>query len=100
MGTVLGFVILYVLLLLAGAVALSLFGNDLLTALTASAANVGNIGPGFGLVGPAENYGWMSDPELLILCFLMVAGRLEIYTVLLLLRPEFWRRGRRGVVTE
>ena len=99
MATVLGFVILYVLLLLSGAVALSLFGNDLLTSLAASAATVGNIGPGFGAVGPVENYGWMSDPELLILSFLMVVGRLEIYTVLLLFRPEFWRRGRRGVVS-
>ncbi len=100
MARVLGFVILYVLLLLSGAVAISLFGNDLLTSLAASAATVGNIGPGFGGVGPVENYGWMSDPEMLILSFLMVVGRLEIYTVLLLLRPEFWRRGRRGVVTE
>jgi len=99
MATVLGFVILYVLLLLSGAVALSLFGNDLLTSLAASAATVGNIGPGFGAVGPVENYGWMSDPELLILSFLMVVGRLEIYTVLLLFRPEFWRRNRRGVVS-
>ncbi len=98
LATVLGFVILYVLLLLAGGVALSLFGNDLVTAFSASAATVGNIGPGFGGVGPVENYGWMSGPELVILSFLMVVGRLEIYTVLLLLRPEFWRRARKGAL--
>lgn len=98
LATVLGFVILYVLLFVSGALVLSLFGNDLLTAFSASAATVGNIGPGFGGVGPVENYGWMSGAELLVLSFLMVVGRLEIYTVLLLLRPEFWRRSRRGAL--
>lgn len=98
LATVLGFVILYVLLFLAGTLALSLFGNDLVTALSASAASMGNVGPGFGEVGPSRNYGWMSDAELLVLSALMVVGRLEIYTVLLLLRPEFWRRRRRGEI--
>lgn len=98
LATVLGFVILYVLLIVAGALTLSLFGNDLLTAFSASASAVGNIGPGFGSVGPVENYGWMSGPELLVLGFLMVVGRLEIYTVLLLLSPGFWRRARRGTL--
>jgi trk system potassium uptake protein len=96
LATVLGFVILYTLLMLAGAFVLALFGNDLLTAFAASAATVGNIGPGFGKVGPVDNYGWMSGAELLVLSFLMVVGRLEIFTVLLLFRPEFWRKRRKG----
>jgi len=91
MANVIGFVILYVFLFLSGAFLMSLFGMDLMTALGASAATVGNIGPGFGDVGPTDNYGWMSEPALAILTFFMLVGRLEIYTVLLLFHPEMWR---------
>jgi len=92
MANVIGFVILYFLLVLLGAGVLGMFGIDLMTALGASAATVGNIGPGLGNVGPVDNYGWMSGPVLSVLSFLMIVGRLEIYTVLLLLYPETWRR--------
>jgi trk/ktr system potassium uptake protein len=95
MANVIGFVILYFLLVLAGAGVLSLFGIDLLTALGASAATVGNIGPGLGQVGAVDNYGWMSGPALSVLSFLMIVGRLEIYTVLLLLHPETWKKTTR-----
>jgi trk system potassium uptake protein TrkH len=94
LANVIGFVILYLLLFLAGAVAMSFLGMDLLTAVGASAATVGNIGPGLGDVGATDNYGWMSSPALGILSFLMLVGRLEIYTVLLLFLPETWRRRR------
>lgn len=92
MANVVGFVILYLLLFLTGALAMSFMGMDLLTSLGASAATVGNIGPGIGDVGPTDNYGWMSSPALAVLSFLMLVGRLEIYTVLLLLHPETWKR--------
>jgi trk system potassium uptake protein TrkH len=91
LGNVIGFVILYALLFLAGAMALALLGVDLLTSLGASAATVGNIGPGLGNVGPTDNYGWMSDAALTVMSFLMLVGRLEIYTVLLLFHPETWK---------
>ena len=94
MANVVGFVILYLLLILAGASALALLGIDLLSAVGASASAVGNIGPGLADVGPTDNYGWMSSPALIVLSFLMLAGRLEIYTVLLLFHPETWRRRR------
>jgi len=92
LARVLGFVILYALLFLAGAGALALLGADFVTALGASAATVGNIGPGLGGVGPTANYGWMSQPSLVVMSFLMLVGRLEIYTVLLLFHPETWRK--------
>ncbi len=92
LANVLGFVILYVLLFLAGAMVLALLGVDFLTALGASAATVGNIGPGLGGVGPTDNYGWMSEPALAVMSFLMLVGRLEIYTVLLLFHAETWKR--------
>jgi trk system potassium uptake protein TrkH len=91
LANVIGFVILYALLFLAGAMALALLGVDLLTSLGASAATVGNIGPGLGNVGPTDNYGWMSDSALVVMSFLMLVGRLEIYTVLLLFHPGTWK---------
>ncbi len=91
LANVIAFTILYALLFVAGALALTFLGADLLTALGASAAAVGNVGPGFGEVGPVDHYGWISDPGLAVLSFLMVAGRLEIYTVLLLFHPETWK---------
>jgi trk system potassium uptake protein TrkH len=66
-------------------------GSDPLTAISGSLAVVGNVGPGFGRVGAVDNYGWMSGAELSVLSFLMLAGRLEIYTVLLLFHPETWK---------
>jgi trk system potassium uptake protein TrkH len=96
LANVIGFVLLYLMLFLAGAVALSLLGIDMLTALGASAATVGNIGPGLGDVGATGNYGWMSASAHALLTFLMLVGRLEIYTVLLLFLPETWARRRRA----
>lgn len=92
LANVIGFVILYLLIFLAGAVAMTLFGMDLETALGASAATVGNVGPGLGDVGATDNYGWLSGPALGVLSFLMLVGRLEIYTVLLLFLPQTWKR--------
>lgn len=89
-----GFVILYLLLCLAGALVMGFLGMDPLTAIAASMATVGNVGPGFGNVGPTENYGWMSSPALAILSFLMLVGRLEIYTVLVLFHRETWKARR------
>jgi trk system potassium uptake protein TrkH len=91
LANIVGFVILYLLLCLVGAMLLGLMGNDPLTAISASAASVGNVGPGFGDVGATDNYGWLSSPELAVLSFLMLVGRLEIYTVLLLFHPETWK---------
>jgi trk system potassium uptake protein TrkH len=91
LANVIGFVLLYGLLWVAGAMALALLGMDFLTSLGASAATVGNIGPGLGGVGPTDNYGWISDPALGVMSFLMLVGRLEIYTVLLLFHRETWK---------
>ena len=94
-ANILGFVILYGLLVAGGTLVLSALGLDLLTAFGASAATVGNIGPGIGDVGATDNYGGLSVPVLLVLNFLMLVGRLEIYTVLLLFHPGVWRRTAR-----
>ncbi len=94
MANVVGFVVLYLLLCLAGAIVLGFMGIDMLTAIGASLSTVGNVGPAFGMVGPVDNYGWMDGMELGVLTFMMLVGRLEIYTVLLLFHPETWKRRR------
>jgi trk system potassium uptake protein TrkH len=90
-ANVVGFVILYLLLCLVGAMLLALTGLEPLTAIAGSIATVGNVGPGFGDLGPTDNYGWLSGPALSLMSFLMLVGRLEIYTVLLLFHRETWK---------
>lgn len=73
-------------------VVLTAIGLDLVTGLSAAAAAVGNVGPGLGdIVGPAGNYSGLPESAKWVLCFAMLLGRLELFTVLVLLRPEFWR---------
>ena len=67
-------------------------GVDFMTSLMAVAACLGNIGPGFGMVGPAENYAVIPTLGKWLLIWCMLLGRLEIYTVIILLAPEFWRK--------
>jgi trk system potassium uptake protein TrkH len=67
-------------------------GYDLLTALSAAIATIGNIGPGFGRVGVVENYAFFSATDKLVLSAAMIAGRLEFFTVLLLFSRTYWRR--------
>ena len=91
---VLAFLLLFIQLYGAGVLALALLGHDLPTAVGASAAAIGNIGPGLGEVGAVDNYGWMGPTSHIVLMFLMVAGRLELFTIFLLFHPDLWRGGR------
>jgi trk system potassium uptake protein TrkH len=56
------------------------------------AATLGNIGPGFGTIGPVENFAHLPMPGKWLLIWCMLVGRLEIFTVIILLVPEFWRK--------
>jgi trk system potassium uptake protein TrkH len=67
-------------------------GVDVLTSISAVAAAMFNIGPGLGSVGPAENYAHLPGIAKWVLSGCMIAGRLEFYTVLVILTPAFWRR--------
>ncbi len=60
--------------------------------ISASAAAITNVGPGFAEVGASQNYGFLSDFTKIYLCFLMLLGRLELYTILVLFAPIFWRK--------
>ena len=66
--------------------------GDILTAMSASIASLGNIGPGLGKVGPSFTYGWLTPPAKVILSIEMLLGRLELYTVLVIFLPTFWKR--------
>ena len=89
---ILAFMLLFVGAFVLGSMLLTLVGVDILTAMGASAAAIGNIGPGLAAVGPAANYAWLPAGGKAVLAALMLLGRLEIYTVLVLFHPEFWRR--------
>jgi trk system potassium uptake protein TrkH len=71
---------------------LAAMGIDVLTAISAVAASMFNIGPGLGGVGPLDNYGHLPTLAKWVLSGCMVAGRLEFYTVLVILTPAFWRK--------
>jgi trk system potassium uptake protein TrkH len=86
---VLGIIVLFVLG--AGAIMLLEEGVDFATAATASVASLCTIGPGLSQVGATQNYGWMGAPSLGVLSVLMLIGRLEIFAILVLLTPTFWR---------
>ena len=89
---VVSFFILFVVLFLVTALLMTLFVPDLTTALVCSAATIANIGPGLAGIGAVENYGWIPIPGKWILIFSMLLGRLEIFTVLIVLRPAVWRK--------
>jgi trk system potassium uptake protein TrkH len=71
---------------------MSFLGSDFETSVGAVAATLGNIGPGIGGVGPALNYAEIHTVGKWFLSFLMLVGRLELFTVLVLFSPIFWRR--------
>jgi trk system potassium uptake protein len=87
-----GFFVLVFIVFVFSCLLLSAFGLDYVTALTATAACLFNIGPGFGLVGPHDNYAHLPLLVKWWLVFCMIAGRLELYSVLILLSPNFWRK--------
>lgn len=88
---IVGFTVLYLAFLFVGTLLITAIEHDFVTAMSSVIATVGNIGPGLGLVGPAENYAFMSAPAKVVLMICMLAGRLEVLTVLAIITPAFWR---------
>lgn len=87
-----GLFFLYIGIFILASLALSLLGSDMITAISAVAATLGNVGPGLGAVGPMDNFAHLPDASKWVLTACMIFGRLEIYTVLIILFPEFWRK--------
>jgi trk system potassium uptake protein TrkH len=92
MRSVLGFLVLYVGLFALSSILLAGLGADFTTSITAVASCIGNIGPGFGMVGPVENYAQIPFLGKWLLIWCMLLGRLEIFTLIILVVPEFWRK--------
>ncbi len=87
-----GFLGLFALLYLATALLLTAMGLDMATSFSAAIAAMANIGPGFGSVGPAENFAHLPVAAKWLLAWAMLLGRLELYALIIFLIPEFWRR--------
>ena len=89
---VLGFFVLFMLVFVVSVFFMSSLGLDIKTSFGAVAASLANIGPGLGDVGPTDNYGGMPLAAKWFLSALMLMGRLELFTVIILLSPRYWRR--------
>ena len=89
---VLGFFILYMLSFIVGTLVMSLLGLDFLTSIGAAASSLGNVGPGLGEVGPVSNFDSLPPLAKYWCSFLMLLGRLELFTVLILFTSYFWKR--------
>jgi trk system potassium uptake protein TrkH len=85
------FLLIYLMIFVTGSVMISLMGYDILTSFGAVATCLGNVGPGIGKVGPIYNFAFFDPYSKLILSFLMLLGRLELFTILVLFTPYFWR---------
>jgi trk system potassium uptake protein TrkH len=85
------FLLLYIATFCVGSVIMTYLGYDILTSIGAVATCLGNVGPGIGKVGPVFNFGWLSGEAKFLLSVLMLLGRLELFTMLVILTPHFWR---------
>ncbi len=88
---VLAFFILYLILFIVGAGVLSLMGLDFISAIGGAASSIGNVGPALGDLGPTNTFVSLPDLGKYWCAFLMLVGRLELFTVLILFTPYFWR---------
>ncbi len=91
-STILTFIIVYIITFFIGTAALSVMDIDLLTSSSSVATCMAGIGPGIGTVGPVSNYAHLPGMAKLVLSAMMLLGRLEIYTMIILFMPGFWRR--------
>ncbi|WP_298765648.1 potassium transporter TrkG [uncultured Polaribacter sp.] len=89
---ILSFFIIYMLIFILSSVILTLFGLDFMSAIGAAASSLGNIGPAIGSVSPVDNFAHLTNSAKWFCSFLMLIGRLELFTVLILFTPFFWRK--------
>jgi len=87
-----GYLVVYLLLLLGSFILISFDNYDFTTSLTSVVTCLGNVGPGFAMVGPVENFSFFSGFSKLVLCMDMLLGRLEIFPIIMLFAPSIWRK--------
>jgi trk system potassium uptake protein TrkH len=85
------FIFLYFMLIALATLVTAAAGFDILTSLSASLSVLGNVGTGFGAIGPGNNYAFFPDHIKWLYSFLMITGRLELWTILVLFQREYWR---------
>lgn len=85
------FLLIYMFLFVLGSVLMSMMGYDFLTSIGAVATSLGNVGPAIGMVGPVDNFAFLSSEAKWLLSFMMLLGRLELFTILVVLTPYFWK---------
>jgi trk system potassium uptake protein TrkH len=90
--SVLAFMLVWGAVLIGGTLLLLFSGLDVITAFTAMIASINNMGPGLGQVGPSGNYQGLTDFQTWVCTVVMILGRLELFAVLVLLTPQFWRK--------
>jgi trk system potassium uptake protein TrkH len=88
---IMNFLLIYLMIFVIGSIIMTLMGYDILTSFGAVATSLGNVGPGIGLVGPEDNFAFFGPSAKIFLSFLMLLGRLELFTVLIVFTPFFWR---------
>ena len=88
---ILVFLLIYMMLFVIGSLVVTILGVDMVSAAGAVATSIGNVGPGIGSVGQVDNFAHLSDPVKWVLSFLMLLGRLELFSILILFTPYFWR---------
>jgi trk system potassium uptake protein TrkH len=88
----LAFVFFYLFVFVTGSIVLTFIGLDFQNAVGASATAISNVGPGIGSVGPSSSFAHLPDAAKWVLSFLMILGRLELFTIAILFTPYFWRR--------
>lgn len=91
-ATVLAFCFIYAVISIISVLIMMSLGIDFLESVGCVISSIGNMGPGLGETGPAFSWNALPDPAKWLLSFLMLLGRLELFTVLLLFTPEFWRK--------
>jgi trk system potassium uptake protein len=91
-SSILTFITVYFLVFITGSLLLVISGIDIETASSSVATCMANIGPGIGTIGPAGNFAHLPDHVKILLSFIMIVGRLEIYTVLILFTSNFWKK--------
>jgi len=88
--SVVGFVLLYILIFIAGTLILLTQGMDIISSASSAASALGNVGPGFGMIGPTFTFADQTALCKIVLTALMILGRLEIYTIFIMVVPSFW----------
>jgi trk system potassium uptake protein TrkH len=89
-SSILSFISVYFIVFIIVTILLVLLGVDIATSGSAVATCMANIGPGIGTIGPVSNFAHLSEPVKIILSLVMIVGRLEIYTVLVLFTRNYW----------